>query len=237
MYAKKSPFRAWPLVMVLLLLIGAGIGSAAAKYISTKKMEAKVTFTAKLADDLLLQEHEAVRQPDGSYVLSDKLLPAKVDGTLVKGNKYFLLPGLDIPKDPFVQVVNKTPIRGYLYVEVVETVDALHEAIEYQMAPAWIKLEGLTGKNGGTVYVYTTGTTKVLTHENCSNDIIPILTNPEGSEHEIKVSQHLLEHDNSADDVLTFYAYLFESYEETGYTENTDAHIKYMYTYHKDKIS
>lgn len=231
MYAKKSRFRLWPFVMLLLLILGAGIGSIAAKYVYSQKLEARVTFTAKLADNLLLQEHEAVRRPDGSYILNDTLLPTD-DKT---GNTYELLPGLDIPKDPYVQVVNKTPIRAYLYVEVVEEADALHKAIEYKMNPAWQNLN-MEGKHGGKLYVYKIGDTSVLTHENCPNTPIPILTNPEGSEHEIKVSQHLLEENTSEDDVLTFYAYLFESYEKEGFTENDVDHIKEMYTYHKEKL-
>lgn len=231
MYAKKSRFRLWPFVMLLLLILGAGIGSIAAKYVYSQKLEARVTFTAKLADNLLLQEHEAVRQPDGSYILNDILLPK--DGKT--GNTYDLLPGLDIPKDPYVQVVNKTPIRGYLYVEVVEEADALHKAIEYEMNPAWQNLN-MEGKHGGKLYVYKIGDTSVLTHANCENTEIPILTKPEGWSGEIRVSQHLLEHNTAADDVLTFYAYLFESYEKAGFTENTVEHIKEMYTYHKDRI-
>ena len=124
-----------------------------------------------------------------------------------------------------MQVVNKTPIRAYLYVEVVEN---LNVAIKYQMAPAWEKLNSVTGKNGGTVYVYQTGGTSVLTHENCENTEIPILTKPEGWSGEIRVSQHLLENDTSADDVLTFYAYLFETFKE-GEDEKTPSAI---YTYH-----
>ena len=226
MYAKKSRFRLWPFVMLLLLILGAGIGSIAAKYVYSQKLEARVTFTAKLADNLLLQEHEAVRQPDGSYILNDTLLPK--DGKT--GNTYDLLPGLDIPKDPYVQVVNKTPIRSYLYIEVV---DKTNSSIEYQIdTTKWSELTDVAGKDGGTVYVYyqlvKDKPNYVLTHANCENTEIPILTKPDGSEHEIKVSQHLLEENTSEDDVLTFYAYLFETFKE-GEVEKTPSDI---FTYH-----
>lgn len=199
MYAKKRKF---PLSLILIfVLLGVLIGSAAAKYIYSEELTSTVTFSASLAESLLLQEHEAVRQADGSYKLNTSLLPTDTK----KGNTYELLPGLDVPKDPFVTVVNKTPIGAYLYIEVQSS---LNSAITYEIDTDNWTLLNIDGKD---IYVYKNGL--ILTNENCPTTGISILKTPDGAAVQIKVSQHLLTQDttpNVSDDILTFSAYLYE---------------------------
>lgn len=210
MYRKRSRLRPWVLALILLILVAATTGTAAAKYVYRQEMEGKVTFTAQLAEDLLLQEHEAVRKNDGSYELEDKL---------VTSNTYKLLPGLDIPKDPQVTVVNKTPLRAYLYIEVVSSVNG---AITYEIDKNnWEELTDVTGPHGGTVYAYKSA--DPLTNENCPTAPINTLATPEGASDQIKVSQKLLSQDTNAEDILSFYAYLYEVYDtETGPASKLD---------------
>ena len=56
-------------VAVALLAVGLSIGLSQAKYKTEKVMKGKVQFTAKLAEDLAIQEHRAERNGDGSYTL------------------------------------------------------------------------------------------------------------------------------------------------------------------------
>ena len=200
MYAKKRKF---PLTIILIfVLLGVLIGSTAAKYIYSEDLSAKVTFTAELADALLVQEHEAVRQPDGSYKLNTNLLPTEEK----QGNSYELLPGLDVPKDPFVTVVNKTPIGAYLYIEVIDTTNG---AITYEIdADKWTKLS-ITGRE---IYVYEDGT--ILTNKNCPTEAILIL-----KDNKVTVSQTLLTKNTEAADILTFSAYLYEVHDDKNPTE------------------
>lgn len=192
MYAKKRKF---PLILILIfVLLGVLLGSVAAKYIYSEDLTATVTFSANLADELLLQEHEAVRNADGSYKLNGNLLPTESK----HGNAYELLPGLDVPKDPFVKVVNKSPIGAYLYIEVE---DALNDAITYTIDnDNWTSLTAITDRE---IYVYKNGL--VLTNANCPTEAIPIL-----KDNKITVSQDLLEKNTTANDILTFSAYLYE---------------------------
>ena len=200
MYAKKRKF---PLTIILIfVLLGILIGSVAAKYIYSEDLSAKVIFTAELADALLVQEHEAVRQLDGSYTLNTNLLPKDEK----KGNSYELLPGLDVPKNPFVTVVNKTPIGAYLYIEVIDTTNG---AITYEIdTDNWTKLS-ITGRE---VYVYEDGT--ILTNKNCPTEAILIL-----KDNKVTVSQTLLTKNTEAADVLTFSAYLYEVHDGKTATE------------------
>ena len=192
MYAKKSRFPLWPLIIAALIIAGSLIGAAVGKYIKTESYTGSLQVTAKLADVTLL-EHEAVRSADGSYTLSDKTATE---------NTYTLIPGLDIPKDPFITIENKTSIEAYLFVEVVDNTP--NGAIGYTVSTDWRIVNGVTGKHGGTVYVYAKGgTLTVLDDTNTSADPIYILT-----DNKITVSQTL--NSTETDDTLTFYAAMGE---------------------------
>ena len=112
------------LLLLALLLIGL-ISFAGAKYVTTITHHATITFSASLAENVILQEHKAVRQTDGSYALvTQKYANDFPDDeysaeTFVHENSYTLIPGLDIPKDPKITILNKTPIKAFLFLEVV----------------------------------------------------------------------------------------------------------------------
>ena len=55
------------LLLLALLLIGL-ISFAGAKYVTTITHHATITFSASLAENVILQEHKAVRQTDGCRV-------------------------------------------------------------------------------------------------------------------------------------------------------------------------
>ena len=208
MYKRKKRFQFSPLVLILLLVLGLSVGTILAKYIFRQDMSSTVTFTARLADNVLLQEHEAVRNADGSYKLNGNLLPTESK----HGNTYDLLPGLDVPKDPFVTVVNKTPIGAYLYIEVVDTPN---DAITYAIDNGnWTRLTAITDRE---IYVYKNGL--VLTNANCPTEAIPIL-----KDNKITVSQDLLEKNTADDDFLTFSAYLYEVHDNKNPTDIFNEH-------------
>lgn len=148
---RNTGSRLIALLILAVLLLSGLMGAALGKYIRTMSFPGKVTFSATLATGMKLQEHQVERQSDGSYETTPVLLPD--EGVAGKGNDYVLLPGLDIPKDPFITVEGKTSIPAYLYVEVLDTTA---DTLSYTMADHWLKLEGVTGKNGGAVYVYST---------------------------------------------------------------------------------
>ena len=123
------------IVIAATVLIMMGIR---AKYITSVPLSGTVTFEANLADDVTLTEHQATRNADGSYTLG-------VETT--NKNSYVVMPGVDIPKDPFFTIKNKSSIDVYLYVEIVDTSP---DTVTYELANDWTKLE-ITGRN---VYVY-----------------------------------------------------------------------------------
>lgn len=142
----KVRIRLILLVAVLSVILGSLIGGVAAKYIWSTEITGTVTFSAKLAESILLKEHQANKGADGSYSLDAN--------TEVSANTYTLLPGLDIPKDPFITVTGKTPIAAYLFVEVVESAELDTDILSYSLDDHWTPLS-VAGKHGGKVYVYS----------------------------------------------------------------------------------
>ena len=143
---KKRYLTIASVLLAVILIIGLVVGLSSAKYKTEKHLPGVVKFTAKLADKILIQEHEAVRQVDGSYVL--------ISENIVEEQAYKLMPGVDIPKDPYITIEGKTPIPAYLSVEVVELfkgenengeVEELRgfpETIEYKLIESdWTLLE------------------------------------------------------------------------------------------------
>lgn len=145
---RKNRSHLMVLLILAVLLASSLIGSAVGKYIKTMSFPGTVTFSATLAESMVLQEHKVQRDTDGSYETTPVLLPAEG----VKGNDYVLLPGLDIPKDPFITIEGKTDIPAYLFVEVLDTTE---NTLSYTMADHWLKLDDFSGDHGGAVYVYT----------------------------------------------------------------------------------
>ena len=229
MYRKKSRFRLLgALLLVLLLTAGAAIGSLAAKYLYQQKLEATVTFTASLASNFQLLESNAVKDTDtGAYTLTEES---------VYVNTYELIPGLDIPKDPYVIVEGKTPLPAYLYVEVVDgnrEVTATEngpQILDYTIRKNWTKI-AVTGLYGGDVYCYTgSGTEPVTVDDSLKNEKIYILEGrdqyPNGM---VTVSQHLLHSEISGS--LKFYGYLYEAYTDKETSAVADAET--VFNYHR----
>lgn len=138
------------LLLVALLVIILSIGGLGAKYKGSEKTEeTEVTFSAELARTLTLTESKAEPETDGTYTLD-------TNADSVKNNSYKVLPGVDIPKDPKITIVDKTDIAAYLYVELIDTGSA--NTISYAMSSDWKKLD-VPNRN---VYVYVGGGTTEL---------------------------------------------------------------------------
>lgn len=142
------------ILAVMLVCCIAVAGTLAVLFAKTSEPVVN-TFTAAgdgklVTGDFTLKEHIAAKQTDGSYKLTDALT-----NKTNTGNDYDVLPRTDLPKDPFITITGKTNAPAYLYVEVV---DGLPNGMHYAMADCWTKLEGVTGNNGGVIYVYNNGT-------------------------------------------------------------------------------
>ena len=142
------------ILAVMLVCCIAVTGTLAVLFAKTSEPVVN-TFTAAgdgklVTGDFTLKEHIAAKQNDGSYKLTEE-----TTNDTVKGNDYYVLPKTNLPKDPYITITGKTNAPAYLYVEVV---GKLPSGMHYAMADCWTKLEGVTGNNGGVIYVYNNGT-------------------------------------------------------------------------------
>ena len=143
-YLRTTPVYVYLIAAALLLLIATVITANVVfgKYTTEDRIYGTVAVSNQLATRFALQEHQALQQEDGSYVLDAD--------SLVTTNTYQLIPGLTIPKDPFISIENKTEIPAYLYVEVVP--DSISPSVSYSVnTTLWQLLTGVTGPHGGQV--------------------------------------------------------------------------------------
>ena len=146
---KKTLTIAIALVLVVALAVGATYA-----YLTATTGPVKNTFVAGGAvkqSDLKLYEHKANWNKDGTYTLDTK--------TPTTANSYTVMPGVDLPKDPTVEV---TAANGpyYLFVKVTEGANFNKNIFGYSIDDAaWKQLKDADGKDVAGVYVYTTDKT------------------------------------------------------------------------------
>ena len=181
---KKTLTIAIALVLVVALAVGATWA-----YLTAQSGPVVNTFTVgKLFDQ------------GGALTLTSGEYSYKVTTEEATGNEYNLLPGTKIEKDPFVKVTGlKAGASCYLYVEVVAS-DA-SSVLNYSVADTWEQLAGVTGKNGGAVYVYKTNDGNRVTADVTATNIL--------ANNLVEVNDFDVNSDATAS--LTFYGYLCQS--------------------------
>ena len=152
------------LLILLALVLSSVAGVVLGKYITTVSREGEFTVQVELADALEVLEHKAERNSDGTYTLN-------MNNT-VTANRYVLIPGVDVPKDPYVVITGKTAIPAYLYLTVTD--EFANPAVTYTLADCWKLVEETAEER---TYVY------------CSQDEAVKLTNQDGDPITVPVLQ------------------------------------------------
>ena len=200
---KKTLTIAIALVLVVALAVGATYA-----YLTATSGPVTNTFTVgKILDDdkkFVLKEHEATYDANtGTYTLGT---------TEVDGNAYSsVAPKMVVAKDPFVRISTNVTTPAYLYVEVVDK--TAKGALSYTLDAAnWKALmngdQQVTGKNGGLVYYYVTGTDATVVTGDYSKSAltVDILTG-----NQVTIGDGVNDKTFASDnDTLTFYAYLYQ---------------------------
>jgi hypothetical protein len=172
--------------------------------------------------EFVLKEHKVQTNASGAYEYAKDDENELIE---VAQNEYKVLPGVDLPKDPFVRITEKSEAPAYLYVEVVESenfaADKANGVFSYSIDSSWLKLNGVTGTNGGAVYVYkgTGSAAAAITNETTGlDDGINIIANQK-----IQVADKEI----SENDSLTFYGYLAQASITTTEGTSSDAAVIY----------
>ncbi len=166
---KKKLLIALAIVLVIamsvtgtLAYLTANTGAVTNTFIVGKVFDEEDSDTHK---NFELLEHGITGKP-GEYTLTAEE---------VSENEYTVMPGVNIPKDPFVRVNSPVGVDVYLFVEVV---DGTGEQLTVTVDSAkWTKLAGVTGTHGGDVYTLasgrlTAGSTLDATHILADDEIV-----------------------------------------------------------------
>ena len=183
----------YTILAVVLVCCIAVAGTLA--YLTAQTKQVKNTFTASsptLVKELDLKEHVATADTKGVYILSET--------ELTNSNSYKVLPGVNLPKDPFISITEKTEVPAYLYVEVVDKLGA-NSGLSYALTDDWTKLEGLTGVNGGAVYVYKNS--MIITDKNAPTTVSIL------KDDVVTVGQDVNVGEDGVD--ITFYGYMAQA--------------------------
>lgn len=175
MFKKKLSKQGKLTVLIIalsLVVVGATVaGVVSAKYIKQIRTDGSITVSAKLADSIEVKEHQATRNTDGTYTLGT---------SEVTSNSYMLMPGVDIPKDPFVRVTGYTGMPAYLFVKVESSLP--EGVVDFEVDTSiWTALTGVDG----VYYKEISGSDTAADAE------FAVLKTPEGADAEIKVSETL----------------------------------------------
>ena len=176
------------LIGLTVLLAAAVIGTTVgAKYVKEISIPCRLIIKANLADRVAVLEHEPLRQADGGY---------RLGSNEVSESEFVLMPGVDAARDPFVRIEGKSSIPAYVYVEVVSTLD---EKAGFTFADEWEKLDGVTGQNGGEVYVF---------NETVSSDSKEDIELPLFEDEAVTISHTYLVSEAETETELSFYPYM-----------------------------
>ena len=116
---RRSSEKVLMILLVAVVLIGCAVGGTIA-YFTDKTETVTNTFTvgklfANPSEDFTLWEHTIVDEnTDGDYELT---------ATEGVGNAYTVLPGVNLPKNPTVDIVN-LELNAYLYIKVENSLPA-----------------------------------------------------------------------------------------------------------------
>lgn len=210
---KKTLTIAIALVLVVALAVGATYA-----YLTATTKAVKNTFVAGGAvdqNDLNLYEHNAVKGNDGTYTLGTEVLDGSEGKT---GNKYTVMPGVNLPKDPTVEVT-KAEGPYYLFVEVTKGNGFKGEKapLSYTVTSNWVALQ----IDGREVYAYKTadGTVPAILNGklDATQILAPTANTTDAADNTITVANADLSNVNCE---LTFQAYACQA---AGFADATAA--------------
>lgn len=174
---KQNKLRILILSVCALLIFGGTVKDVWAKYVKDTTLNGNITFQAEVGK-ITIKEYQAVQNLDGTYSLNmSQIVP---DGGLGY-NEYVPLPGVDIPRNAWVEVSDKSAIPAYVYIRVNGSSDPgdpnlivnTEYGISYRMNDVWKKH---SSDAYGTTYIYAPdGSIAKVTNDTENIDVIPIL--------------------------------------------------------------
>lgn len=165
----------------------------------TNTFVASVGQNEKFVDNFEIKEYQATADTKGNYTLDTAV---EVDS-----NTYTVVPGVTLPKDAFVKLSRTNTTPAYLFIEVDNNLDTSVFSMSVNTT-VWGKLDGVTGKNGGDIYVLGTATAPT---------VLGAVTAADGVYHIIAGNKVTVDNTNdlkittSTANTIKFYAYICQA--------------------------
>lgn len=153
---KKKNVKKYLLMVVALMLMCVVSVAGTLAYLSATTEEVTNTFAIgdlfdKNGGKFELKEHLATYTANGGYTLKNQNNDYNEEVTTNRYDK--ILPGVDVPKDPFVRV-SKLLVDAYLFIEVVG-LESLPSGLSGAVDTSkWVKDTTLAAKHNGVIYRY-----------------------------------------------------------------------------------
>lgn len=146
------------LIAVAMILVCALSIAGTVAFLTKTATPVTNTFVASatpsnFVDDLTLNEYNIEADGNGGY--------NKLTTTNTSGNNYTIVPGVELPKHAFVHLARTNTTPAFLFIEVVNPLD--EDVFTYSIDSRWVKLDGVTGPQGGAVYVLGTKSSETVT--------------------------------------------------------------------------
>lgn len=158
-HSKKSQFsvhnvmfRTVGILLVLATLSVWLLCGLYAKYIVSENYQDSASVDSIGIGNLELLEHEAVLIEDADKAVQQDSVYELTDNEVTKNTYDVVLPGVDIPKDPFIRIKVEPKATCELYVQVVEK--DIPNTVTYEMAGGWELIKTETAQSETTVYTY-----------------------------------------------------------------------------------
>lgn len=194
------PFRTLLALLAVALLFGGAIGGTMA-WLTSKSSAVTNTFT--VGDiEINLWEHK--------YDPKTNTLSYEDDDKVIEIKDYKIVPGVNLPKDPTVEVVGGSE-ACWLFVEITESTNWPDSQITYELNDGWTKLENVSAEEDKAVYYREVS----YSEDNQEFEILKgqVIENTGNYKDQIKVSEELTKDQLQALDgniSLTFKAFAIQ---------------------------
>ena len=150
------------LLVVLAMVLVCGLSVMGTMALLAEKTSITNTFVAgggsgsfvDPTDGFSIKEHSVEEDEFGKYTLGTEITTT--------GNTYNVVPGVTLPKDPYVQLKRTNSTPAYLFVEVVNEAST---AFSFEIDDTQWKPLGIAGNNGGDLYVHSIDKTNAVVLE------------------------------------------------------------------------
>lgn len=144
-------YRTAGILLLLAVLSVWMLGGLSAKYVVSERS----SDSAKVADfgvGIKVIEHDAKLIEDATKAVEKDSVYELTDETVNKNLYKAVMPGVDIPKDPFIVITGNGEVSCELYVKVTEK--DLPDTVTYKMADGWELEKTETLQSGTTVHTF-----------------------------------------------------------------------------------